>query len=63
MKNLKWYVEDIGVHANILQGDPDNPNIDEDTPVGLGMPLKFAQNIVNKHNEVLDKLLDKKENK
>lgn len=52
---LRWIVEDVGVHANIL-------HINEE-PIGLGFPVKLAYSIVKKHNETIELLMkEMKEN-
>ena len=50
---MKWVVEDIGVHANILKYDPDKL-IEDYEPIGLGFPLNLAERIVKMHNEALE---------
>lgn len=46
---MKWKVENVGPHCNILQEDNE--------PIGLGFPkYPLAERIVNMHNEALDKL-------
>lgn len=47
-----WKVEYIGDQANILIEDPAKPQ-DEWEPVGMGMPIKFAERIVKLHNDDL----------
>ena len=43
--NMKWKIEDIGVHCNILTTDND--------PVGMGFPKPLVERLVKKHNESL----------
>jgi len=47
---LKWVVEDVGVHANIL-------NAKTEEPIGMGFPSKLAESLVKKHNEAIDFLI------
>lgn len=46
---MKWKVEYIGSQANILIDDSSKSDMDK-TPVGMGFPIKLAENIVKLHN-------------
>jgi len=52
---MRWKIEDIGVHVNILMEDGKR-DIDS-APVALGMPRELAKRIVTLHNEALDTCL------
>lgn len=53
---MRWYVEDIGVHCNILIEDLSQPK-DEWAPVGMGFPKALAERLVKMHNEGQDSLI------
>lgn len=46
---MKWKVEYIGSQANILIDDESKSDMDK-TPVGMGFPIKLAENIIKLHN-------------
>lgn len=52
---MKWQVEDIGVHCNILEDKP-GVHKDDQYPIGMGFPRDLAQGIVDKHNDIVDEL-------
>lgn len=52
---MKWKVEYIGSQANILIDDESKSDMDKD-PVGMGFPIKLAENIVKLHNEAIEEL-------
>jgi len=49
---VKWQIEDIGIHCNILEDKP-GINKDDQKPIGIGYPSNVAANIVKQHNESL----------
>lgn len=51
---MKWKIENVGVHCNILLDDGKS-NMDSE-PVGLGFPPALAEKLVTAHNEAIDKL-------
>jgi len=51
---MKWKVEDIGVHANILFDDGER-DVDSE-PVGVGFPIDLANRLVKIHNKAIDEL-------
>ena len=57
---MKWQVEDIGVHCNILEDKPGVPK-DDQAPIGMGFPRALANGIVDKHNMVVNALTPKQE--
>lgn len=54
-KETKWQVEYIGSQANILVSDESKSPVDLN-PVGMGFPIKLAENIVEKHNAAYEAL-------
>lgn len=50
---MKWKIEDIGVHTNILMDDGQS-DMDSD-PVAIGLPLALAERLVKLHNDDLEK--------
>ena len=48
---MKWKIENVGVHCNILEDDGLS-NMDS-APVGLGFPEALATRLVEKHNASL----------
>ena len=48
---MKWRVEYITPESsNILVDDPNIDPMDQE-PVGMGLPVKLAERIINMHNE------------
>ena len=47
---MKWQVENIGTHCNILEAKSGVSLVDQDA-VGMGFPMRLAARIVKKHND------------
>lgn len=53
---MKWVVEDVGTHANILEDDGSGRTVDM-PPIGMGFPLALAERLVTTHNDAVERLI------
>lgn len=57
---MKWKIEDISVHCNILF-DGGQSNVDSE-PVSVGMPRALAERLVKLHNQDIEELEKSRDN-
>ena len=56
---MKWKIEDVGVHCNILF-DLEDVDISDAEAVGIGFPRTLAERLVKIHNDAIEKLEKRK---